>query len=301
MLQLFRDEEDDDLQDEDEEDEGNVSDADKDEDEDVEEEEEKPRRGHVREKAREARRFPAGWWQIARNDEAEGMSRMAGTTLNGGSRTKSIERVGMMAEVIGESHTGKNGSVTEGATAGRSVSSAARAPEPGEGIARGRRGRRMGRQVDGSQRRRAEEAPRRREREREERPERQPRERRKERQERPRRRDERAAAGERTEKLLEKIQGPREKAKTAKAVATKQEPTDGGKQAPPPFVATRAKAAPRRPANTTAPARAKAPVRAPATSAPKAAAKAKAGDGNESEYTYTEASEYTYEDVEGEE
>lgn len=121
--------------------------------------------------------------------------------------------------------------------------------------------------------------------------------------ERPRRRDERAAAGERTEKLLEKIQGSREKRESK---ATKQEPNDVNKA--PPFVATRAKAAPRRPATTTAPpprpkgtAGAGTAARVPAVAAPKVAAKAKAvADGNESEYTYTEASEYTYEDVEGE-
>lgn len=122
--------------------------------------------------------------------------------------------------------------------------------------------------------------------------------------ERPRRRDERAAAGERTEKLLEKIQGSREKRESK---ATKQEPNDVNKA--PPFVATRAKAAPRRPATTTAPpprpkgtTGAGTAARVPAVAAPKVAAKAKAvADGNESEYTYTEASEYTYEDVEGEE
>lgn len=123
--------------------------------------------------------------------------------------------------------------------------------------------------------------------------------------ERPRRRDDRAAAGERTEKLLEKIQGSEKR--ESKAV-TKQEPNDVNKA--PPFVATRAKAAPRRPATTTAPTprpkgtagTAGTAARVPAVAAPKVAAKAKAvADGNESEYTYTEASEYTYEDVEGEE
>lgn len=142
---------------------------------------------------------------------------------------------------------------------------------------------------EGRERRNAEASPRRQERQTSE---------------RPRRRDERAAAGERTEKLLEKIQGSREKRESK---ATKQEPNDVNKA--PPFVATRAKAAPRRPATTTAPpprpkgtAGAGTAARVPAVAAPKVAAKAKAvADGNESEYTYTEASEYTYEDVEGEE
>ncbi|CAL1159485.1 unnamed protein product, partial [Cladocopium goreaui] len=86
---------------------------------------------------------------------------------------------------------------------------------------------------EGRERRNAEASPRRQERQTSE---------------RPRRRDERAAAGERTEKLLEKIQGSREKRESK---ATKQEPNDVNKA--PPFVATRAKAAPRRPATTTAP------------------------------------------------
>lgn len=155
---------------------------------------------------------------------------------------------------------------------------------------RGDRGeRRKDREGRNAERRNAEASPRRQERQTSE---------------RPRRRDERAAAGERTEKLLEKIQGSREKRESK---ATKQEPNDVNKA--PPFVATRAKAAPRRPATTTAPpprpkgtAGAGTAARVPAVAAPKVAAKAKAvADGNESEYTYTEASEYTYEDVEGEE
>lgn len=155
---------------------------------------------------------------------------------------------------------------------------------------RGDRGeRRKDREGRNAERRNAEASPRRQERQTSE---------------RPRRRDERAAAGERTEKLLEKIQGSREKRESK---ATKQEPNDVNKA--PPFVATRAKAAPRRPATTTAsPPRPKGTAgagtaaRVPAVAAPKVAAKAKAvADGNESEYTYTEASEYTYEDVEGEE
>lgn len=155
---------------------------------------------------------------------------------------------------------------------------------------RGDRGeRRKDREGRNAERRNAEASPRRQERQTSE---------------RPRRRDERAAAGERTEKLLEKIQGSREKRESK---ATKQEPNDVNKA--PPFVATRAKAAPRRPATTTAPpprpkgtTGAGTAARVPAVAAPKVAAKAKAvADGNESEYTYTEASEYTYEDVEGEE
>ncbi|CAJ1377332.1 unnamed protein product, partial [Effrenium voratum] len=106
------------------------------------------------------------------------------------------------------------------------------------------------------------------------------------REERPRRRDERAAAGERTEKLLETMQGTREKKRESKA--TKQEPDN--KQAPAvPFVATRAKAAPRRPQAGAPPApRPKVPAR-PAPVASKAKAKAAGAADNVSEYTYTEA------------
>lgn len=114
---------------------------------------------------------------------------------------------------------------------------------------------------------------------------------------------------------------PRREEKEEPKLLTKQEQFESREKAP--LVATRPKAAPRRPASNAAaatsnatprtnrapnPPAAVAPVKKPQTSssaatpaAPKAPATipkavVEAGDGNESEYTYTDASEYTYEE-----